>query len=66
VIDRDYASVYTSPDTTDNRAGLINLGWRVRQRPTLTFSGNAYYRHIRTNSFNGDISRGEDRILIDS
>jgi outer membrane receptor protein involved in Fe transport len=56
LIDRDYASVYTSPDTTDNRAGLINLGWRVRQRPTLTVSGNAYYRHIRTNSFNGDIN----------
>ena len=35
LIERDYASVYTSPDTTDNRAGLINLGWRLRQRPTL-------------------------------
>jgi outer membrane receptor protein involved in Fe transport len=56
LIDRDYASVYTLPDTTNNRAGLVNVGWRLRQRPTLTFSGNAYYRHIRTNAFNGDIN----------
>jgi outer membrane receptor protein involved in Fe transport len=51
-----YASVYTSPDQTDNRAGLINLGWRVRHNPVLTFSGNAYYRDIRTHTLNGDIN----------
>ena len=52
----DYASVYTSPDQTDNRAGLVNLGWRLRQTPTLTFTGNAYYRDIRTHTLNGDIN----------
>jgi outer membrane receptor protein involved in Fe transport len=56
LIERDYASVYTSPDTTDNRAGLISLGWRHRARPTLSWSGNAYYRDIRTRTFNGDIN----------
>ena len=53
---RDYASVYTSPDQTSNRAGLVNLGWRVRHTPTVTFSGNAYYRDIRTHTLNGDIN----------
>ncbi len=56
LIERDYASVYTSPDTTDNRAGLVNVGWKYRTRPTLTWSGNAYYRDIRTRTFNGDVN----------
>lgn len=53
---QDYASVYTSPDQTNNRAGLVNLGWRLRRTATLTFSGNAYYRDIRTHTLNGDIN----------
>ena len=28
----------------------------MRQTPTLTFSGNAYYRDIRTHTLNGDIN----------
>jgi outer membrane receptor protein involved in Fe transport len=56
LIDRDYAGVYTSPDVTDNRAGLVNLGWRFRPSPTLTFSGNVYYRGIHTQALNGDIN----------
>ena len=55
--DRDYASVYTSPDDTNNRAGLVNLGWRLHHSPTLTFSGNAFYRHIHTHTTNGDINQ---------
>jgi len=52
----DYASIYTSPDQTNNRAGLVNVGWRLRQTPTLIFTGNAYYRDIRTHTLNGDIN----------
>jgi hypothetical protein len=48
--------VYTSPDQTNNRAGLANVGWRLRRTPTLIFSGNAYYRDIRTHTLNGDIN----------
>lgn len=58
LIDRDYASVYTSPDTTVNRAGLVNLGWRYRSHLTFSWSGNAYYRDIQTRTFNGDINEG--------
>ena len=52
----DYASVYTIPDTTDNRAGFFNLTIRQSLSKTITWSGNAYYRDIRTSAFNGDIN----------
>src|SRR6185369_485154 len=51
-----YPSVYTEPDITANLAPFANL--RIRHSPSssLTFSGNAYYRYIRTNTLNGDIN----------
>jgi len=55
-LERDFASVYTKPDETKNRATLLNLTTRRDWKSTLSFSGNAYYRHIRTNAFNGDIN----------
>jgi outer membrane receptor for Fe3+-dicitrate len=55
-LDRDYASVYTIPDQTDNRATFVNLTTRHDWSRTLTFSGNGYYRDIRTNTLNGDIN----------
>ena len=55
-LDRDFASVYTKPDQTDNRSTLINLTTRRDVSPSLTVSGNVYYRHIRTKTFNGDIN----------
>ena len=57
-LQRDYDSVYTRPDVTANRSPFFNF--RVRRSPSsrLTFSGNAYYRHIRTNTLNGDINEG--------
>ena len=56
LLDRDYASVYTLPDTTDNRSIFVNVAGRHRYRDTLTFSGNAYYRHLRSNTLNGDVN----------
>jgi outer membrane receptor protein involved in Fe transport len=53
---RDYASVYTKPDITDDRATFLNLTTRYDWSPTFSFSGNVYYRHIKTNTFNGDIN----------
>jgi outer membrane receptor protein involved in Fe transport len=55
-LDRDYASVYTKPDVTGNRSPFVNLTARHGFTNTLTFSGNAYYRYIRTNTFNGDVN----------
>jgi outer membrane receptor protein involved in Fe transport len=52
----DYASVYTKPDQTKNRATLLNLTTHHEWSRTFAISGNVYYRHIRTNTFNGDIN----------
>ncbi|MGH9142680.1 MAG: TonB-dependent receptor [Vicinamibacterales bacterium] len=55
-LDRDYASVYTIPDNTDNRSTLLNLTTRRDVSRALTLSGNAYSRHMHTSTFNGDIN----------
>ncbi|MEO8071370.1 MAG: TonB-dependent receptor, partial [Acidobacteriota bacterium] len=53
---RDYASVYTKPDQTDNRSTFLNLSARYNATDRVMFSGNAYYRHIRTDTLNGDVN----------
>jgi outer membrane receptor protein involved in Fe transport len=53
---RDRASVYTRPDITDNRATMLNLTASHALSDTLQWSGNAYARHIRTATFNGDLN----------
>jgi len=55
-LERDFSGVYTKPDETDNRATFLNLMTRREVSSTLSVSGNAYYRHIRTNTFNGDLN----------
>jgi len=57
-LERDYSSVYTKPDITNNRSPFLNLGIRHTVNAGLTLSGNVYYRYIRTNTFNGDINEG--------
>lgn len=56
LLDRDYASIYTKPDTTDNRSTLFNVSARRQLNARLSFLATAYYRDIRTNSVNGDIN----------
>src|SRR3954469_8155758 len=56
LLDRAYTSVYTSPDDTNNRAGLVNLGWQFRKNPLLIVSSNAYFRGIGTRTLNGDVN----------
>jgi outer membrane receptor protein involved in Fe transport len=58
LLDRDYKSVYTKPDRTANRSPLLNLSLRRSLSSTVSFSGNAYFRHIRTRTLNGDINEG--------
>jgi outer membrane receptor protein involved in Fe transport len=55
-LDRDYSSVYTKPDTTENRSTFVNAGARHSVRDTFRVSGTAYYRRIRANTLNGDIN----------
>jgi outer membrane receptor protein involved in Fe transport len=52
----DYTSVYTKPDVTWNHSPFLNLTARRILAPTLTLSGNAYFRFIRADTFNGDLN----------
>jgi outer membrane receptor protein involved in Fe transport len=55
-LDRQYNSVYTRPDQTANRSPFVNLNVRRSLSSTVQFSGNAYFRYIRTLALNGDIN----------
>ena len=55
-LEHDYASLYTKPDTTDNRSTFVNLATRHTVTEQVFFSGNAYYRNIATSTLNGDIN----------
>ncbi|AUW60634.1 TonB-dependent receptor (plasmid) [Sphingobium sp. SCG-1] len=52
----DRSSVYTFPDNTKNRAYLTNLTAKHDFSEHLSFSGNLFWRQIRTRTFNGDIN----------
>ncbi len=51
---RNYSSVYTIPDTTGNRSPSFNLTGSHAFNSTLTLSGNAWFRNIRTEGVNGN------------
>lgn len=53
---RDYDSVYTKPDNTQNRSAFLNLTAMHKFGDSVTFNGNAYFRDIKTTTFNGDIN----------
>lgn len=53
---RDYASVYTVPDTINNRAPAVTLMLRHTFSSAWSFSGNAFYRSIRSEGINGNLN----------
>jgi outer membrane receptor protein involved in Fe transport len=55
-ISRDYKSIYTKPDITNNHSPFVNVSGRRTLGGAVTISGNFYYRYIRTSTFNGDIN----------
>ncbi|HEY1101831.1 MAG TPA: TonB-dependent receptor [Burkholderiaceae bacterium] len=56
LLNSNYSSVYTKPDVTDNRSISLNLAGSRDIAKDTTFSGNAYYRRLRTSTFNGDVN----------
>lgn len=54
LLQTDYASVYTVPDTTRNRSPSFNFMARHNFNDSLAFSGNIWYRWIRTEALNGN------------
>lgn len=55
-LSRDYESVYTKPDNTQNKAYLLNLTGSQKLSDVVTLSGNLFYRNIETDTFNGDLN----------
>ena len=56
-LDRDYASVYTKPGQDGQPLDVAQShDAATTSSRALTLTGNAYYRHIRTSTFNGDIN----------
>lgn len=55
---KDYTSIYTKPDITDNRSLFLNLEGTHELNDNIVLSGNSYYRNIRTQTYNGDINEG--------
>ena len=54
LLQTNYSSVYTLPDTTGNRSPAVNFIARHSFSDNLTFSGNTWYRWIRTETINGN------------
>ena len=52
----DWKSIYTKPDITKNRSLALNLTASQELSNTLTLSGNAYWRRLRTSTLNGDLN----------
>ena len=52
----DYASVYTTPDTTNNRATFVNVTARHSVTNQMSLSIGGYFRDIRTSTLNGDVN----------
>jgi len=55
-LQKDYESVFTYPDNTKNTSHLLNLNWDHYFTKNVMFAGNAYYRNIKTTTYNGDIN----------
>jgi outer membrane receptor protein involved in Fe transport len=53
---RDYASVYTTPDRTNNESIFVNLVGTRSVGDATMLSGNVFYRRITTATFNGDVN----------
>jgi outer membrane receptor protein involved in Fe transport len=53
---RDFSSVYTKPDETNNTSSFLNLAASHAVGDKLLLSGNLYYRHLKTSTLNGDIN----------
>jgi outer membrane receptor protein involved in Fe transport len=55
-LDRDYASVYTKPDETNNQSVFLNAMATHTLSDRVTVSVNGYFRDIDTSTLNGDLN----------
>ena len=53
-------SVYTQPDNTKNKLGFLTAQFNHWFNDNLAFNSVAYYRNVRTKTYNADINDGYD------
>jgi len=53
-LNHGYNSVYTIPDTTWDHSPFVTINATQKLTNSLSLSGNAYFRYVRTNTMNGD------------
>ncbi len=56
LLQQNYSSVYTVPDITWDRSPFFNLSGQHDLSSKLTFSGNAYFRYIRGDTYNANLN----------
>jgi outer membrane receptor protein involved in Fe transport len=56
LLQTDYSSVYSIPDSTANRSPSFNVIARHTFNENLTFSGNSWYRNIRTEAIDANFN----------
>ena len=67
----DRAAVFTHPDVTENEHGELILEGSRSISDSLKLSGNAFYRRLNTDTFNGDATMfgecevGDDEFLVE-
>lgn len=54
LLERDRAAVFTHPDLTDNKLTQVIASGSHALGGGLSLAGNAFYRNLRTRTFNGD------------
>lgn len=55
-----YESINTKPDVTENEMVFLNFNLNHYFNDDTVFSGNAYYRHVETETLNGDVNDDVD------
>jgi outer membrane receptor protein involved in Fe transport len=60
LLEDDRDAVFTHPDRTDNDIVLLTAKARRQSSDRLLLEAVAYYRHARTETFNGDAADGDD------
>lgn len=61
-----YKSNFTVPDQTKNKMAFVNLNLSHYFTDDIQLSGNVYYRHVRTATFNGDLNDDFDSATVDT
>jgi outer membrane receptor protein involved in Fe transport len=64
LLQANYTSVYSIPDSTANRSPSFNFIARHTFSDTLTFSGNAWFRNIRTEAIDANFNDDAQGNLI--